>query len=244
MIKACWTALVLAALLGIEPAYAAPCSDLKPAQGKLGYQARSSPDRCEGIYQSLVAGEIELISFLRRPLSFNSQTDATIDIVVPRTTPGAGSSGFIVARALPLRVYYRLDASVKAGETLKWPISEVVSPAGLAPSDLGIVGSSLLSDGTVFFPLDVKPQGATVASYNSPVITFRAPVDLDTFSWRLVGDSAPTSWNKASQNMTIRMGDTISFPIDGPTGRIVTLDIAVKPTTGDYVRIQYRLFIP
>ncbi len=242
--KAYCAAYLIAGLLITEPASGGQCSDLQPADGKLGYHVRSNPDRCEGLYQSLVSGEIELLSFLRRQLAFNPQTDATLTILAPKTAPGATSPVSIVARALPLHVYYQLDASLAPDQTFQWPISTIIVPAGFAAADLGVVGSVLTPDGRVFLPLDVKPQSHVPELYNRPVITFRASQDLDTFQWRLVADDAAPPWNKASEGRTIRMGDAVSFPVDGPTGRVVLLDLAAKPTTADWTRIRIRLFIP
>src|SRR5215469_7010425 len=72
---------VTLALLAPMPALAASCADLHPANGPMGYRERSAPDRCEGIYQSPVAGEIlELLSFVRHPIDFDPQVDKVLKI--------------------------------------------------------------------------------------------------------------------------------------------------------------------
>lgn len=242
--RAGWVAMALAALFKVEPAYPGQCSDLQPAQGKLGYQERSSPDRCEGIYKSLVAGEIELLSFLARPLSFDPQTDSPVIITASRNAAHVGSTISVVGRALPLRVYYRLDVDVGVGNSLKWPISEVVAPAGLSAADLGMVGWTLSSNERVLIPLDVYVEGTKTQPYPHPMITFRAPFDLDTFLWRIVDETGPGAWNKISQNTTIRLGDAVVFAVDGPTGQIVKLEVAAKPAAGDWIRTRTLVFLP
>ncbi len=242
--KAGCSAVALAALFQIDPAYPGQCSDLQPAQGRLGYQERSSPDRCEGIYKSLVAGEMELLSFLARPLSFDPQTDSLLTITTSKNVAPPGATIAVVGGALPLRVYCRLDADVNVGRSLKWPISQVVIPAGLSAADLGMVGWTSSSNERVLVPLDVYVEGTKTQPYPHPIITFRAPFDLDAFLWRIVDGNAQGAWNKISHDSTIRLGDAVEFAVDGPTGRIVRLDVAAKPTAGDWIRTRTLVLLP
>jgi hypothetical protein len=225
-------------------AHAADCGNLMPVLGELGYGPRSGPVRCEGLYRSLVAGEIELLSFLVSPLSFDPQADKSVAIDVPKIASLGNASVAIVARALPLRVYYRMDASTKIGDTLTWPLATVVAPAGLDAADLGVIGFTQSTDGEVFIPLDVHVLGTTKGPNSRPTITFRAPMDLDLFEWKIDRPGVSPPWKKEEPNRTIRTGDAITFPIDGPTGQRITLEIAAKPTVGDWIRTKTMLFVP
>jgi hypothetical protein len=228
---------------GFGLAYAASCTNLQPIQGELGYRERSGPERCEGLYRSLVAGEIELLSFVSSPMSFDPQKDDAVAISVPKIAMLGDLQISIVARALPLRVYYRMDALAKGGEVITWPISAVVAPAGLESADLGLVGSTLTSGGRVFLPISVSAAGSSTDLYPQPLITFRAPMDLDQFLWKIEG-ADPSSWKRAPSYGTIRSGDPITFAIDGPRARPVTLEVAAKPTEGDWIRTRTMLLIP
>src|SRR5258708_4997658 len=49
--------LCVAAVVLVTARADAACPDLRAIDGKLGYGPRVSPDRCEGMYQSPIAGE-------------------------------------------------------------------------------------------------------------------------------------------------------------------------------------------
>ena len=222
----------------------AACRDFRPIQGPTGYRARLAPDRCEGLYQSLVSGEaIELLSFVRRPIVFDSASVATLTITMPSSSTLGSVPLQVVARALPLRVYYRLDLSMAPGQALSWPIHEVVVPAGLSQNDLGILAIAQLQTGIVFVPVDVGQSSANLEN-RSPTIVFRATTDLDSFQWRLYTAGVLPPWKQTRSNIVLRAGDPISISIDGPSNTVLNLEIAARPTGGDYLRMRRQVLLP
>jgi hypothetical protein len=243
-----WLPVLLLAglLLASAAALAQPCqSDLRPADDNFGYRHRPSPDRCEGLYSAPVAGEgLEVLSYVIGPSAFNPKTDNNLLIVVPDVHSLGAARVLVVARALPLRVYYRMDTALPSGGSMRWPVSEVVLPAGLNPGNIGLIGKVQTEGATVYVPLWLSPsdQDASHAA-SQPVITFRATQDLQSFQWRLyaAGDAAP-AWNKYGP--VVRAGDPIALTLSAPAGKVTTLYVAARPAGSQFIQQQYKIFYP
>jgi hypothetical protein len=233
---------VAVVVLFVTGAYAA-CPDLRSAGGELGYRQRAKqPDRCEGMYQSPIAGEsIELLSFVNGPITFNPKVDRTLTVTAPNIAALGPALIDVTARALPPRIYYRMDATVDSGGSLQWALGDVVIPARLDGSDLGLLGR--VPRGTsnvVFVPLRISNEK------HPAVVIFRTPIDIEAFQWRLiVGRQAPPAWNTfGGLGRTVLAGDRIELTLDGISKGLATLDIAAKPVIGEYIRAQYQIFTP
>jgi hypothetical protein len=233
-------------LLAGATAFAQPCpSDLRPADDNFGYRHRPSPDRCEGLYSAPVAGEgLELLSYVTGHPAFNPRVDNNLLIVAPDVHSLGAAQIQVVARALPLRVYYRMDTALPSGASMRWPVSEVVLPAGLSPGDIGLIGKVQTEGATVYVPLRLAaPEQATARPASQPVIKFRATADLESFQWRLyaAGDAAP-AWNK--YGAVVHAGDAIPVTLSAPPGKVMTLNVAARPVGSPFIQQQYKIFNP
>jgi hypothetical protein len=233
-------------LLAVDAALAQPCPiDLRPADGNFGYRHRATPDRCEGLYSAPVAGEaLEVLSFVTGRPGFDGQADRNLIISAPDVHVLSAHRVVVVARALPFRVYYRMDATIPSAGSMQWPVGEVVLPAGLDPRNIGLVGRVHAGDATIYVPLRLSVSNAeTLQAAPRPIITFRAPIDLQSFQWRLyeVGGVA-SPWNK--YGLAIYAGDPIVLTLDAPAGRVMTLDVAARPEGSDFIQNRLKIFIP
>ena len=234
-------------LLGVQTTMGASCPDLHGVAGSIGYQHRSEPDRCEGFYQSPIAGEsLELLSFVSGRIEFDPRTDRNLTITAPDVSTLGASRVSVVARALSPRDYYRMDATLESAGTLRWPLAEVVIPAKLAPNNLGLLGRIESSGRAIFVPLRVSAMAVSPPNPKPAIITFRAPTDLQAFQWRLygAGGTAP-DWNTfGGLGHMVRSGDPIVLTLDRVATGVMTLDIAAKPVNTEYFRSQWQIFAP
>jgi hypothetical protein len=233
-------------LLAGGAAIAEPCQiDLRPAGDNLGYRHRPTPDRWEGFYSAPVAGEeLEVLSFVIGRSELDRQTDHDLLITAPDVHILGAPRVVVVARALPLRVYYRMCVTLPSAGSMQWPVGEVVLPAGLDPRNIGLIGMVQTGDGSIYVPLRLsvlKPDASDGAS--RPVITFRTPSDLVSFHWRVyaAGGTVP-AWNKYDR--TVRAGDPIALTLDTPIGRVMTLDVAARPVGSEFVQSRLKIFRP
>ena len=237
---------LLVFLLAGGVALAEPCQrDLRPAEDSFGYRHRPAPDRCEGLYSAPVAGEgLEVLSFVIGRSAFDRNTDRNLIITAPDVHALGAPQVAVIARALPLRVYYRMDVTVPSAGSMQWPVGEVVLPAGLDPGNIGLVGRVQTGDESIYVPLRLsasKPDPSQAAA--QPMIIFRAPVDLESFQWRLyeAGGTAP-AWNKYGP--ALRAGDPITLTLTTPVGRVMTLDVAARPAGSAFIQSRLKIFSP
>lgn len=185
-----------------------------------------------------------MLSFVIGSPAFDRQTDRNLIITAPDVHALAAPQVAVVARALPLRVDYRLDATLPSAGSMQWPVGEVVLPAGLDPRDIGLVGSVQTGEGNIYVPLRLstsKPDPSQAET--QPMITFRAPVDLESFQWRLyeAGQTAP-AWKRYGP--AVRAGDPIALTLDAPVGKVMTLDIAARPEGSAFIQSRFKIFRP
>jgi hypothetical protein len=241
-----WLVWLLAFLLTRGVAFAQPCpADLRPVADDFGYRHRPTPDRCEGLYSAPVAGEgLEVLSFLEVRSPFDRQTDRILLVTAPDVHGLGAERVAVVARALPLRVYYRMDAVLPSAGSIQWPVGEVVLPSGLDPAKIGLIGTVQSRDGNIYVPLQLSSPGKGVTQGAvQPVMTFRTPVDLESFQWRVYepGGVVP-NWNKYGH--AVHAGDPITVAPDAPAGKVMTLDVAARPTGGDFIQSRLKIFRP
>ena len=232
------TAILLVVPFAATGACAAPCRpDLPPAEASYGYRYRAAPDRCEGLYNQPVAGEeLELLSFLSGPGPSSPDSGRALTITAPDLRGlNATTQVTVVGRALPPRVYYRMDASIPSAGSLTWSLNDVVTAAHLDPAWIGLTGSVRTDKGTVYVPLRVDGGHASSTAGTATRMVFRSSVDLESFHWRLYEPGSPAPpWNRIDH--TVHAGDTVSLALDLPAGKEMTLDVAARPAGADYIQ--------
>jgi hypothetical protein len=214
-----------------------PPSTAKPRSGALGYRRRGA--LCEGLYESPVAADFEVVSLLSADLS--SAGEREIVIGAPEL-PGVASDVPVRVTALALRprTYYRMDAAVPAGGSLRWPVGEVLGPLGLDASDLGVYGQVEIGGETVYVPLRplggrgaTSPRGRVGGLPQAEVeLVVRAGVDVETVAWR----SSPVG--AAPQGLESRReraaaGEPIRIALPLPKPGLQRVEIQLKPSEED-----------
>jgi hypothetical protein len=224
-----------------------PCNDLQAVPGAIGYQRRSVPERCEGFFQSPVAGEsLELLSLVHGSIEYDLQTDNALIVAVPDVGQLEATAVHVRARALPLGTYYRMDATVATAQTLEWPLNAVIAPAKLSANSLGVIGWIEKGATKVYVPVSVRPLGKPPAPQHPAIALLRSLADIEEVQWRLqaTGTTAqPPPWQVLARNM-IRAGEPVSLPI-ATSSQLWNLEIAAKMAhSGDWLKTRLRVFIP
>jgi len=246
-----WVAplVLLICILGIRlpPLAAQACTEVQPVQGANGYQARSGPDRCEGLYRSPVAGEsIALLALQNGDIAFDLQNDRTLVVSVPDVSRFSTSKVAVHVRALPLGLYYRMDATVESGGSIDWPITAVIVPVKIHPDSLGVVGTIESGGNRVFVPVTIFAKGKPSPPHRSATAVFRSTVDVEQVRWRIYSptSSSVPKYETASSHVPVRAGDPIrlSVPL---TASPVNLEIAVKKTNSDdWMKLLLPVLVP
>ena len=179
-----------ALILLAGPCLALTCNpDLYPGPKPTGYANRGN--RCEGIFVSHVSAEpIELVSLVR---GAGLESVRAQQLSVTPMLTGNGMSNVRVV-PIPLDLYYRLDAPVVAGGSVRWPLGDVVHPRGINLSRLGVYAFvQQPGEDKEYIAVTVGLPAAPTSEVTTALL--RPGYNLRDLRWRFVrrdGDGDPT----------------------------------------------------
>lgn len=159
------------------------CKGLAPLQDSpVGYQKRG--DHCEGLYVANVgAHSLAATSFSLGKIRFELSPAVRLQVSAPGQTQPVN----VRAVAIPAKTYYRMDAVLPGGASMLWPVRDVLVPANLSDSRIGIFAWKGPENDKTLVPVRVVVQG-TAAKPAPPFLTVQASFDAQRVKWR----SAPT----------------------------------------------------
>jgi hypothetical protein len=212
----------------------------KAESGEQGYRNRNGI--CEGLYESPVSADFELVSLVEYPLTdYKSGDFITIRLPFFREVV----EPFVVSvRALALkpRLYYRMDAKFTDTEAITWPVDQVLSPIELTANELGVFGWHETSSGLSYVPIHVsvingQQKTPIVASSGAEVIV-RAAVPIKKVTYRLLYDDKAEEYRSIDKRFATR--SPIKIPITWPDSRPtnLSLEVAAKPVISNTWLIQ------
>lgn len=207
--------IILYFLLGY-PIFAAglDCRGIvSPAVGNAGYQLRENGTRCEGFYDSDESRDGLTLAGL-----FIGTSQIPTKSVIVVSSPGITGNVSIRAIALSVTTFYRMDSILKEAGSLRWPLSEVVLPTHLNPSDLGIIGWISDAGEITYVPLKLN-GGVSPGAPQSTVVhlILSSSVPLDRLLWRWspkhVRCGQFSGWlNAVSQSLAPGKGIKVDLP--------------------------------
>jgi hypothetical protein len=228
---------------------ATTCDDrLRAVAGNQGYQARKTTPRCEGMYESPVrAINLEVVSLLFGKLAFDVEHDDGL-VISARAAPGLIDGDIHVrAVALPLKTYYRMDASIAPGGQLQWPIRDVLRPEGLRHDRIGVFGWVGDQADIALVPLVVRTEAANVSAGDIAELRLRTPVDLERVRWRVRSDDgtvADATWTPLAIP-SVRGGETFAVRLPaGPAAKLRVDFSAKRPNMDQPLTISLRIIKP
>jgi hypothetical protein len=225
-------------------AVGAPCDEslldqAREVAAQVRYKARTHGDRCEGFYHSRVsAGGLELMGLLLRPLRFGKDTEAlTIRSAAP------GQAVLVRGRLIPPQRYYRLDAALGPGQSLRWPL-RLLTERGYRAREVGLYGR-LAEHPDWLVPLDV--QGDT-APPEAARLVLRAPVELTGVRWRSVaarGLDCPTQGADWRAGTPARAYEPIPIPLSElAAGERVCVEVQADAVGGELLSLNLKVMRP
>jgi len=225
------------------------CSPLQAVAGAAGYQLRSGDSRCEGFYQSPVAGaSLELLSLTSGPIEYQIRSDGAVHITAPNVGPLNSAEIQVQARALPLGTYYLMESSVPSAGSMKWPMGPVLAPAKLTPDSIGVTGWVEKDEGRILVPVLVSERPSPTASKRSIIAILRSSIDLDELHWRSwlnTSSGKPPEWKKRGEGArALRAGQPIELELEPGKG-VRVVEVVAKVSNSDrWLPLKRQVFEP
>lgn len=218
---------------GSFPAIALDCigdQQIKPVSGQLGYQPRG--ELCEGLYESKISADFELVSLLSTSVPKFNDTD-TFLIQAPKIN-SIKEIG-ITALSLKPRLYYRMDAQLKHPDKIHWPTKQVLSKVKLNAEDIGVFGWTHVAADTIYIPLTIslKNIATTATDFSALHIALRAGVNVEYLVWHLISDGAIGQENLIDQEFAAGESIGFQFTVPSTSGSTFKIQIDAKPESSD-----------
>jgi hypothetical protein len=227
------------------------CTAVQAVDADIGYKLRPGDARCEGFYRSPVSGpRVELFSLTLGGLNYDLQSDQVLYVTPPDMSALNLAKAKVVsiqARAIPLEMYYRMDAAIFPGSSLAWPLSAVVKPANLTPDAIGVVAWVEKEGKLIFLPAAVSPTKSVPDTATVEVI-FRSSVDLNQLQWQTWSEGsaaqAPEPKSLSGNKSSLRAGRPLRFRFE-PNKGFTVLEIAARAANSDsWQTPQFVIFRP
>lgn len=164
---------------------------------KIAYGKRGN--RCEGFYRSKVsAGSLDMVSLVRGRFHFALKENEVIEVA-----SSIASKETINVRAvgIPMKMYYRMDAQLAAGQKLNWPVRDVIYPQKIKSVKIGIYGWTGSGKKKTYIPVRTTAHVVSGTQDNRVRLVFRSSVDVQDTQWRIFkwtdsGCSQRKNWKK------------------------------------------------
>jgi len=176
--------LILIILISCESAYSGVrcASDIVPVETPgVAYGPRGN--RCEGFYHSKVAaGSIDVVGVVQGAFQFKLDPKEVLEVSSPIIRD---EMIHVRAVGIPVKTYYRMDAELRPGQKLIWPVADVILPQKLSPNKIGVFGWTEKQDKTFYVP--VRAISALYAGVSDETIHLflRTSADVENVKWRV-----------------------------------------------------------
>lgn len=229
-------------LIPCKAAYSQPCDPtISPVTiPAVAYAPRGN--RCEGFYRSQVAAKtIDVVGLTSGTFDFEWKKDEIIQLSSPFVRK---SPVHVRAVGIPVKTYYRMDSQIYPGESLKWPVADVIFPRKLYAGRIGVFGWTGTEEEMLYVPL-----AKTGTENGKTHLYLRTSVDVDGIMWRyshiISGKSTPFGkWQNAPKTR-YSGGDPIHIVLPPGNGEMLEVDIAAmeKGTVSWRLKKQFLVIL-
>ncbi|MCK4761289.1 MAG: hypothetical protein KAW12_03755 [Candidatus Aminicenantes bacterium] len=194
---------------------------------KLKYQKRDK-NRCEGFYSSLVSADfMGVVGVTKGDFFFETKEDEILELTSPVVND---RPIYIRAVGVKLKVYYRMDGNLDAGQTFTWPLGDVVFLRKLSSKDICVFGWIGNEMDKIYIPLIVASKLAPVTNDGKIRLYLRTTVDVKNVLWRAArtyGSLRETSWEDAPES-SYRAGKLIKIILPAKGTEELCVEVAAR----------------
>lgn len=240
--------IILFSLLNMGDIFSQSCdSTLIPVENS-EHRYQKLAGRCEGFYRSPVAAPmINMIGIVRGKLSYSLNQSEIVEIT---SACGDDNSIAIRAQAIPLKIYYRMDARITGDEKLEWPVKDILLPNNLTPDKISLMGWYYKDQEEIYVPLQTRARIDSTINDSIIRVTFQATVTVENLqhSYYSYQTQTATDWKNhyiytfhagMPINIMLALGNglyrlTLSAKISGSEDEWLEKQIVID--TGDFYK--------
>ena len=200
---------------------------LSPADNPI-IQYKKRGNRCEGFYNWIDGGyggrSIGVVGLIKGEFNFRLEKDEIIEVYSPLIRK---KSVNVRAVGIPIGTYYRMDASLSPGETLKWPVGDVIFIERLSDRKIGVYGWIDDNKDFRYVPVATRSQkGKKSMSDNTIRLYICTFLDVNRLKWRIYDlVKGRGNWQKAPKHF-YRFNDVILIQL--PDKNVTCVEVAAQ----------------
>lgn len=204
---------------------------------QVAYKSRG--DRCEGEYSARVgAPSLEIVSLTIGTFAYKLEQTESIQIKNP-----TGTDINIRSSAIPIRTYYRMDAFLANGQTLKWDIKDVIYNLKIPSNSLGVYGWAGPDNDKTYVP--VKPISSIYDKTNTNIFLIVRPSAKVLSAKYRYATVAQNLHQYKDVNRSFETGQpiVITLPSDLQGSYLIEITAQLESGSG-WIKRQYKISIP
>jgi hypothetical protein len=215
------------------------CADVFATTGNEGYRPRRDSDRCEGLFETQVAGgSLELVSLTYGRIDYRFEHEALL-IQAPASNLRLRGQG------VPIGVPYRLDARLAAqGTIFRLPLESVLRPVHILPTQLGLLGIREAADAgsPVYIPIWTNISQSELGADVPPIAVLRAQESVLDIRWRFnIGTARNPFQPVPDATGLVVAGQRIELELSALRGASGILELKYSDLQGMSHNLTYRL---
>jgi hypothetical protein len=205
------------------------------------YRYQKIENRCEGFYRSPVAAPmINVIGIVQGKLNYSLKQQEIIEIAAPHVVD---KNILVRAQAIPLKIYYRMDAFITRDGKLNWPVKDILLPNNLTPGKISLMGWYFKDQEKIFVPLQTRSRLDSTVNDNIIRVTFRSSVTVENIQYATYSYQTKTTGDwKDHYIYTCRAGMPINIML-APGDGLHRLTVSAKISGSDDEWLEKQITI-
>ena len=192
-------------------------------------------NRCEGFYTGYVSGTaISVVGLTIGPFCFKREANEVVTLRLPNHP---AIKAHIEARAIAPKKYYRMDADLNKGDSLKWPIKDVILPASadLTSDRIGVCAYIDKNYKRIYVPVQSLAASQIPSTDKAIRLTVQVSEDIVRFMWRPTGIKQWSDYRRQGDGspLIIKGGEPITIILPEHLKGAIELELAARPPDTD-----------
>ncbi|MCP4402325.1 MAG: hypothetical protein GY801_34095 [bacterium] len=168
--------------ISYQTAYSQSCDPKLTPDKNFTLKYRGRGNRCEGLYRTgISAPAIEVVGATEGKFQFELKQDEVLEI---SSSISRGQTIHVRAMGIPDKLYYRMDTELKPGQTLQWPVAEVLYLEQFSYKEIGVFGWVGAETEKIYIPVVVATTVGPVANDVKIRLYLRTSVNVKNMQWR------------------------------------------------------------